>query len=162
MRIIDLLNKIARDEEVPKKIKWHGEIYNYYGKDNFYYNNGFSIYRDLSFEGNCLNDEIEIINPEKKIILKNPNLSEPEKKKYGLIEIDIYDAHADAIISKTLCLFKGNAKKCKKSEIDSSHINCFFDHNGKLHFCCKPESINWNDVIYLIYNLAKDGLITEY
>lgn len=162
MRIIDLLNKIARDEEVPKKIRWLGEIYYYSDKDKFYYNNGFSMYRDFSSEGNRLNDEIEILKPEKKIMLKNLNLSETEKKKYRLIEMDIYDANVDDFIPRVLCLLKGDAKKCKRSEIDPSHINCFFDHNGELHFCCKPESINWNDVIYLIYNLAKDGLITEY
>ena len=33
----------------------------------FYYQNGFSMYRDFFTEGNCLNDEVEIIEEEKEI-----------------------------------------------------------------------------------------------
>ena len=67
MKIIDLLNKIANGEEVPKKIKWQGQIYEYSNFERFYYQNGFSMYRDFYTEGNCLNDEIEIIEEPKKI-----------------------------------------------------------------------------------------------
>lgn len=67
MKIIDLLNKIANGEEVPKKIKWQGQIYEYSNFERFYYQNGFSMYRDFYTEGNCLNDEIEIIEAPKKI-----------------------------------------------------------------------------------------------
>lgn len=98
----------------------------------------------------------------KKIKLKNVNLSETERKKYRLIKMDIYNVNNDATISDVLCLLKGNAKKCKRTEIDSSHVNCFFNDKGELHFCCYPECIDWFDVIYLIYNLANDGLIAEY
>ena len=61
MKIIDLLNRIAKGEEVPNKIKYLDEIYEYSNNDKFYYQNGFSMYRDFYSEGNCLNDEIEII-----------------------------------------------------------------------------------------------------
>lgn len=67
MKIIDLLNKIANGEEVPKKIKWQGQIYEYSNFERFYYQNGFSMYRDFYTEGNCLNDEIKIIEEPKKI-----------------------------------------------------------------------------------------------
>lgn len=162
MTMIDLLNKIANDKETPKRIRWNGKIYYYSDKDRLYYNDGFSMYKDLYAKGNRLNDEIEILKPEKKIKLKGLYLSEAEKEKYRLIEIHIYNINNDSYIPNVLCLLKGDAKKCKRAEIDSSHVNCFFDHNGELHFCCYPESIDWDDVIYLIYNLAKDGLITEY
>lgn len=67
MKIIDLLNKIANGEEVPKKIKWKGQIYEYSRNDRFYYQNSWSMYRDFYTEGNCLNDEVEIIEEPKKI-----------------------------------------------------------------------------------------------
>ena len=65
IKIIDLLNKIANSEEVPKRIKYCGNIYEY--NDEFYYMNGYSLYRDFYTEGNCLNYEVEIIEENKKI-----------------------------------------------------------------------------------------------
>ena len=65
MRIIDLLNKIAKGEEVPKKIKYKNELFNY--EDNDYW--GFDIHGWFSVEHlefDILNDEIEIIE-EKEI-----------------------------------------------------------------------------------------------
>ena len=67
IKIIDLLNKIENDEEVPKKIKWQGHIYEYSCSNRFYYQNSWSMYRDFYKEGNCLNDEVEIIEEPKKI-----------------------------------------------------------------------------------------------
>ena len=67
IKIIDLLNKIANNEEVPKKIKWQGQIYEYSCSNRFYYQNSWSMYRDFYTEGNCLNDEVEIIEETKKI-----------------------------------------------------------------------------------------------
>ena len=67
IKVIDLLNKIANDEEVPKKIKWQGQIYEYSCSNRFYYQNSWSMYRDFYTEGNCLNDEVEIIEEPKKI-----------------------------------------------------------------------------------------------
>lgn len=67
IKIIDLLNKIANNEEVPKKIKWQGQIYEYSCSNRFYYQNSWSMYRDFDTEGNCLNDEVEIIEEPKKI-----------------------------------------------------------------------------------------------
>ena len=68
MKIIDLLNKIANGEEVPKKIKYN---------NNIYYEVGLGCYENYEIEeptliyaiGNTghLNDEIEIIEEDKKI-----------------------------------------------------------------------------------------------
>ena len=66
IKIIDLLNKIANDEEVPKKIKWLGQTYEYNHNDRFYYQNGWSMYIDFYTEGNCLNDEVEILDEAKE------------------------------------------------------------------------------------------------
>jgi len=71
MRIIDLLNKIANGEEVPKKFIWD---------DNEYYLHFNKCYRcgetsrifEEDFILENLNDEIEIIEEEKKIPEKLP------------------------------------------------------------------------------------------
>lgn len=67
IKIIDLLNKIANNEEVPKKIKWQGQVYEYSCSNRFYYQNSWSMYRDFYTEGNCLNEDVEIIEEPKKI-----------------------------------------------------------------------------------------------
>lgn len=63
MKVIDLLNKIAKGEEVPEKIKW--------GNDEWKYSNGasknyYTDYEDLFsvIDGSNLNDEVEIIEDE--------------------------------------------------------------------------------------------------
>ena len=67
IKIIDLFNKIANNVKVPKKIKFRGETYYYSKPDKFYYCDGYSIYRELSFITNSLNAEVEIIEEEKEI-----------------------------------------------------------------------------------------------
>ena len=65
MKIIDLLNKIAKDEEVPK-IKYDNYIL-IYNKDEkrFVDENRLNSFYEIDFFE--LNDEIEIIEEEKKI-----------------------------------------------------------------------------------------------
>lgn len=87
MKIIDLLNKIANGEEVPQKIKVGNKIYNYetfnIGKGDNYFTaewgevKGYRINNDgtyyyLEIRDYNLNDEVEILEEEKKI-------PEPEK-----------------------------------------------------------------------------------
>lgn len=73
MKIIDLLNKIANGEEVPKKIKWEDTIYAYSNYDKDYLEFPFSKeeYQGLfcmkdSILTQYLNDEVEILE-EKEI-----------------------------------------------------------------------------------------------
>ena len=70
MKVIDLLNKIANKEEVPKKIKWAGDIYERH-KDNEidYYENvdASDLLLDNLYSTEELNDEIEIIEEDNKI-----------------------------------------------------------------------------------------------
>ena len=74
IKIIDLLNKIANDEEVPKKIKYKDNVY-YLGKNmvdlHTYQTEGSNTTRKLSLiidnEYLNLNDEVEIIEEPKKI-----------------------------------------------------------------------------------------------
>ena len=74
MKIIDLLNKIANGEEVPKKIKWEDIIYAYseYDKDYLEYPFSDEEYKGLfdmrdNILTQFLNDEVEILEEEKKI-----------------------------------------------------------------------------------------------
>lgn len=72
MKVIDLLNKIANGEEVPKKIEYRN-IKFVYDKDNrLYIVENYNEYNDLLMElsnhkGTDLNYEVEIIEEEKKI-----------------------------------------------------------------------------------------------
>ena len=74
IKVIDLLNKIANDEEVPKKIKYKDNVY-YLGKNmvdlHTYQTEGSNTTRKLSLiidnEYLILNDEVEIIEEPKKI-----------------------------------------------------------------------------------------------
>lgn len=69
MKIIDLLNKIANGEEVPKKIKW-GEFILEYEELGYHDYKFLGTGNHLLFQGfatSVLNDEIEVIEEPKKI-----------------------------------------------------------------------------------------------
>ena len=83
MKVIDLLNKIANEEELPNKIRFNNIEWNrVYGEKNVCYideyDNDFFLHffrNNLDF---TLNDEIEIIEEDKKI-RKLPNeVQEPK------------------------------------------------------------------------------------
>ena len=58
---------MIKDGKAPKKIKYNNTIYNYSSVDEFYYtDSAWSLYREFPENGNCLNDEIEILEEEKK------------------------------------------------------------------------------------------------
>lgn len=90
IKIITLLNKIANNEKVPKKIKFRGETYYYSKPDKFYYCDGYSIYRELSFITNSLNAEVEIIEEEKEI------------EKIGEIYDGFTDSYYDTCLETTI------------------------------------------------------------
>jgi hypothetical protein len=85
MKVIDLLNKIANGEELPKKIKW----YDQWKKEEYTYNfievesdykcdeNGTFLFNSY-FMTECLNDKVEIIE-------------EQEDKKIENIYFSLYD-----------------------------------------------------------------------
>ena len=70
MKIIDLLNKIANDEEVPRKFKYENTTFFYSDNVGEYFDeeeyNSFNYTFDLG-DYDVLNDEIEIIEEDKKI-----------------------------------------------------------------------------------------------
>ena len=69
MRVIDLLNKIANGEEIPQLIKWNGYIYDKLGCEYYMLNDrDITLFGDiLDTNGKYLNDEVEIIEEDKKI-----------------------------------------------------------------------------------------------
>jgi len=64
---------LVKDGKAPKIIKYKGTLYEYDSGNKFYFNDGWSLYREFPENGNCLNDEVEILEEEKKI---------PEKLNY--------------------------------------------------------------------------------
>lgn len=78
MKIIDLLNKIANDEEVPKKIRVHYRVFEKYLNHNAYLNTedeeNYKYLTDLprlfDDDRDWLNDEVEIIEEETKPLTK--------------------------------------------------------------------------------------------
>ena len=93
IKVIDLLNKIANSEEVPKKIKYHWEYEYRYDEDRneyCYMNNQNERFDDEWFIIAMLNDEVEIIEEEKeneKPIqeLKNKRFTKNQKQIAGKI-----------------------------------------------------------------------------
>ena len=68
MRIIDLLNKIANGEELPKKVKLHKSILELNeDKNNYLYEENDEYWGDELIHWFALNDEVEIIEEDKKI-----------------------------------------------------------------------------------------------
>ena len=67
MRVIDLLNKIANGEEVPKKIKYQGVVFTL-EEETYYAPNTMYILKDyIKLEELELNDEVEVIEEDNKI-----------------------------------------------------------------------------------------------
>ena len=66
MKIIDLLNKIANGEEVPKKIKYKEKIFIYCSNTRKYYNENIDLFLEF-YSGELLNDEVEIIEEQQDI-----------------------------------------------------------------------------------------------
>ena len=71
MKIIDLLNKIANDGKIPERIKYNDYEYRYHDKEHGYCRSGYDCtYICLDNEYylfDILNDEVEILEEEKKI-----------------------------------------------------------------------------------------------
>ena len=95
IRIIDLLNKIASGEEVPKVIEYMGGKFAFtgYNSASKNYNNELEDLFEI-LDGSALNDEVEIIEEEKKM----PEKIIPTSLK-GIDNLDgkIEIAHIDTI-----------------------------------------------------------------
>lgn len=75
IQIIELLNKIVNNEEVPDKVKWKDTIYYYAKLKKNYYTVltgdgggiGCTLLNDMSYDIDNLNDEVKIIEEDNKI-----------------------------------------------------------------------------------------------
>lgn len=69
IKVIDLLNMISKGEEVPKKIKYNQEIFEfiYFGGNLNYYNENYRCLGEDFAIDKILNDEVEIIEEDKPI-----------------------------------------------------------------------------------------------
>ena len=80
IKVIELLNKIANGEEVPKRIKYEGLIYNWDITGYLHYEDSH-ISEKAFLEGYrtdmCLNDEVEILED---------NTEEIEELKYDVVD----------------------------------------------------------------------------
>lgn len=100
MRVIDLLNRIANGEELPKKIKYEGDIWELNTLENTYDNGECCLFEDYIDKKyvitDVLNDEIEIIEDTPKIsklYINNKlqyDLSPKEDKKIEKINLKGY------------------------------------------------------------------------
>ena len=88
MKVIDLLNKIANREEVPKKIKYNDKIWRLASNRTYFIGSDYGYdfwveHGDDKFEDEpiTLNDEVEIIEEEKKSL-------NDIRESYGLPRIE--------------------------------------------------------------------------
>ena len=85
MKIIDLLNKIAKGEEVPEEIKYYGFIWKLNKNEVEYYNDCdtplFNQYLDTSII-DSLNDEVEIIEEQEEIDIQEIEKFEIDKNDF--------------------------------------------------------------------------------
>lgn len=95
MKVIDLLNKIANGEEVPQLIKWNGYIYDKLGCEYYMLNDrDITLFGDiLDTNGKYLNDEVEIIEEDKKI--EKLDVDKIYERKYLCDDISIDFLKAD-------------------------------------------------------------------
>ena len=84
MKVIDLLNKIANGEEVPKKIRFNNIEYTLDQNIDSYWNGEKKQWFESRIYGHCLNDEVEIIEEDKKIKKLKPEI---------IMERDYYDSN---------------------------------------------------------------------
>lgn len=91
MKIIDILNKIANNEQPPKRIVFRNEVYEYDEQDGDYRNKNYDALFDYHEITDILNEEVQIL--ETTITYKQDN-------KIGKINIDIFDDNEITNINK--------------------------------------------------------------
>ncbi len=93
IRIIDLLNKIANKESIPKRIKWTSHIYEYDFEEGLgYVRMDFNVREyltdDLSLDTfEDLNDEVEILEDNTEDIEELPELADCEERNMKINEL---------------------------------------------------------------------------
>ena len=122
MKVIDLLNKIANDEEVPREFTYKGYLWEYDVKNKmwFYYFGESKSHRfdRLFYLNMILNDEVEIIEEPQEH--KIPKKIEYHQVRRNEVEVDYIE---DGIV-KHFCLNK-------KQRYFADKINEILDYLSK-------------------------------
>ena len=79
MKIIDLLNKMSENEEIPKTFKYNDYIFNLGDDKRYRDQEGDYLVEHISYNFRNLNDKIEIIEDTPK---ENKKIEELEEKYY--------------------------------------------------------------------------------
>ena len=116
MKVIDLLNKIANKENLPKKIYYINR--EFYLKENTYFGDTLTLMHYIQEED--LNEEIEVLEEEKKI----PEKLENEKKFYAYTR---YEENKDEIDKVVYILKAINLAEEKIDNLNNS-INSVIDY----------------------------------
>ena len=95
MKVIDLLNKIANGEEVPKKIKYRNDDFIYLDGDYSNLNTHEYFSECFLFVDN-LNDEVEIIEEDREIEIFNLN-------EEDIHDLTLYNATENEVKLHRLC-----------------------------------------------------------
>lgn len=151
IKIIDLLIKIANNEEVPKKIKFGGVVWLYVGKNYIDKSLGFN-YMDSNkryllgkFNFGILNDEVEIID---------------ELKLYDIVKYCNYEWYVIKIEEEYVTLMSKNViGTCTYSD---SNSNDFIKSN-----CIKilnefEKKLNINDLLLLDRNYDENKIYNGF
>ena len=96
MKVIDLLNKIANNEEVPKEIRFKGELCSFDNEDKDYYCEEYgNIIWYLVDTSNNMN---EVLDTELDIIEEKPVSLKPFKEYISDLEISSYSPELNEYI----------------------------------------------------------------
>lgn len=116
IKIIDLLNKIANGEEVPKKIKVTGRIYEFDDELNFYYTKkdymGIAlggVSDEINLIANAFNDIVEILDEEDEF-------EDIEKIDYKIFKSNISNRKIIDIHSQELAKIKYKINQLIKNQ----------------------------------------------
>lgn len=88
IKIIELLNKIATGEDLPKRIKIQEYVFEL-SKDyeHYYYNEDVEITHLINHNFSNLNDEVEILEDNTEEIKELP-IHDEDKKRYSVVVLD--------------------------------------------------------------------------
>lgn len=80
MKLIELLNKIAKNEEIPKTFKYNDYIFNLGDDKRYRDQEGDYLVEHISYNFRNLNDKIEILEDKKIVGLTNRSGENYDKK----------------------------------------------------------------------------------
>lgn len=134
MKVIDLLNKIAKGEEVPKELWYQGRLYKYNEDNNIVYRYTFSNPMQtlgLILMVDSLNDEVKMIEEDREDLVLTG-----EKNELGFYVFELppeYKYFQVATLGNKIYLKNGIVKKLEEKEIEKINIHQEYTAKGQLH-----------------------------